>query len=326
MRVPRRSIMAKLLIIGQIPPPIGGVTEHVRRLTQNLRRTGFPFDFCDPGKASLASILFKIATHRTIHIHFSNPGTQALFAAFCRLTFKKLIITYHGRWGRYGALGNWAVKLSAYLAHVPIVQERASLLQALNCNARARQISTYIPDADILPLPARLQAAIASRRNDYQATFCTNAWNVTFDKNGQETYGISEMIARFAGYPEYQLLVSDPSGNYRLYIEKHTRHIPNNLLFISQLHDFKSILLLSDAFIRNTTTDGGSLSIHEARELGIPVLASAAVERPPFCSVFQDFSKADLKEKLEEARRLITLSGTTYDAVGELIKLYQEIA
>jgi glycosyltransferase involved in cell wall biosynthesis len=316
--------MPKLLIIGRIPPPVGGVTMHVKRLRQSLRRAGFHFSFCDPGSAPLPNILFKIATHRTIHIHFSNPTAQVLFAAFCRLTFKKLIITYHGCWGRYGALGNWAVKLSAYLAHVPIVQERASLTQALRCNARSRQISTYIPDPETVPLPARLQAAIASRRKYYQATFCTNAWNVTFDKNGHEIYGISEMIARFAGYPDYQLLVSDPSGNYRSYIERRATHIPDNLLFISQLHDFKSILLLSDAFIRNTTTDGVSLSIQEARELGIPILASAAVERPPFCSIFRDFSKADLKEKLEEARRLIALPGTPYDVVGELIKLYRE--
>ena len=316
--------MAKLLIIGRIPPPVGGVTMHVKRLRQSLRQAGVHFDFCDPGSTPLANIFFKIATHNTIHIHFSNPAAQVLFAVFCRITFKKLIITYHGCWGRYGALGNWAVKLSAYLAHVPIVQERASLTHALRCNVRARQISTYIPDPVTVPLPGWLQTAIASRRRYYQATFCTNAWNVTFDKNGHETYRISEMIARFADYPEYQLLISDPSGNYRSYIEKSTPHIPNNLLFISQLHDFRSILRLCDAFIRNTTTDGVSLSIHEARELGIPILASAAVERPPFCSIFQDFLEADLKEKLEEARRLIALPGTPYDAVGELIRLYRE--
>lgn len=316
--------MTKLLIIGRMPPPVGGVTMHVKRLRQSLRRARVQFQFSDPVSTPLSEILCHIATHRVIHIHFSNPAAQVLFAVFSRLTFKKLIITYHGRWGRYSVLGNWAVKLSACLAHVPIVQERASLMQALRCNARARQISTYIPEPETIPLPGRLQNIIASRRNYYQATFCTNAWNVTFDKNGHEIYGISEMIARFAGYPEYQLMVSDPSGNYRSYIEKNTTHISTNVLFISQLHDFKSILLLSDAFIRNTTTDGVSLSIHEARALGIPILASAAVERPPFCSIFQDLSKADLKEKLEEARRLIALPGTPYDAVSELIKLYME--
>lgn len=318
--------MAKLLIIGRMPPPVGGVTEHVKRLTQSLRRIGFNFDFCDPGKTSVCKILFKTATHRIIHIHFSNPAVQLAFAIFCRLTCKKLIVTYHGCWGRYGIAGNWAVKLSARLAHVPIVQERVSLLEALRCNRRSREISTYIPDSGIEPLPAQLRSEIAMRRGHYQATFCTNAWNVTFDKYGYEIYGISEMINRFADYPEYQLLISDPSGNYRSYIQKNTLHISSNVFFISHLHDFKNILLLSDAFIRHTTTDGVSLSIHEARELGVPVLASAAVTRPPFCSVFQDFSKSDLTVKLEEAKRLITLPGAAADAVAELVELYRRLS
>jgi glycosyltransferase involved in cell wall biosynthesis len=317
--------MAKLLIIGKIPPPIGGVSVHVKRLTQSLRRLGFDFDFCNPGKTSVFKILLQIATHGTIHIHFSKPAVQFVLALFCRLTCKKLIITYHGCWGRYGTLGNRAVKLSARLAYVPIVQERASLVQALRCNPRSREISTYIADPDIQPLPTPLQSEIVSRREHYQATFCTNAWNVTFDKNGQEIYGITEMIQRFSEYPEYQLLISDPSGNYRSYIQQYNPHISSNIFFISHLHDFKSILLLSDAFIRNTTTDGVSLSIHEARDLGIPVLASAAVERQPFCSIFQGFSKTDLKEKLEEAQQLIALPGEAPDTVARLIGLYQEI-
>lgn len=317
--------MAKLLIIGKIPPPVGGVTEHLRRLTLGLRRTGFDFNFCDTGKTPVSQIIFHILMHPVIHIHFSNPAAQLAFAVFCRLTFKQLIITYHGRWGRYGTPGNLAVKLSAYLAYVPVVQERASLLQALRCNPRAREISTYIADPVARPLPAPLQSALASRRAHYQAIFCTNAWNLTFDKNGREIYGISELIQRFASYPEYLLLISDPSRKYRSYIENSMSDISGNVFFINHLHDFKSILLLSDAFIRNTTTDGVSLSVHEARELGIPVLASAAVERPPFCSIFQDFSESDLKVKLEEAQRLMALPGVASDTVSTLVELYREI-
>lgn len=298
---------------------------HVSRLVKGLRQNRFDFDFCDLGKTSLFKIVFQIASHRTIHIHFSNPYLQAAFAAFCWLARKKLIITYHGHWGRYGTWGNRAVRLSAYLAYIPVVQERASLPQALRCNPRAREISTYIPDQEIEPLPLRLQSELVSRRKHYRATFCTNAWNVTFDKYGREIYRISEIIDRFADYPEYQLLISDPSGNYRSYIQMHTPRISGNVIFISHLHDFKSILLLSDAFIRNTSTDGVSLSAHEAHDLRIPVLASAAVERPPFCSIFHDFSKIDLKEKLEEAQRLARLPGRVTDTVERLIELYRDI-
>ncbi|SDH07403.1 Glycosyltransferase involved in cell wall bisynthesis [Dyadobacter soli] len=317
--------MANLLIIGRFPPPIGGVTMHLKRLTQGLRQAGFDFDFCDLGMASTFEILSDIARHRIIHIHFSNPAAQMLFAIFCRLTCKKLIITYHGCWGRYGKLGNWMVKLSARFAYVPIVQERTSLAPALRCNPRACEISTYIADSEMQPLPASLHLKIAFRCEHYEATFCTNAWNVTFDKYGREIYGISEMINRFAAYPQYQLLISDPSGNYRSYIQNSTQHISSNVFFVSHLHDFKSILLLSDAFIRNTTTDGISLSIHEARDLRIPVLASSTVWRPPFCSTFQDFSGTDLKVKLEEARRLITLPVAASDTLPKLIELYRNI-
>ncbi|SEJ43873.1 Glycosyltransferase involved in cell wall bisynthesis [Dyadobacter sp. SG02] len=317
--------MAKLLIIGKMPPPIGGVSMHVKRLTESLRRKEFGFGFCDTGTTSVYRILIKIIEYNTIHIHVSNPAVQLATAIFCRLAGKKLIITYHGAWGRYDAVGNRAVKLSARLAYIPIVQERAGLVQALRCNPRSREISTYIADPEIRPLPASLQSEIAFRRKFYLATFCTNAWNVTFDKHGREIYGISEMIDRFADYPEYQLVISDPSGNYRSYIQRCSRKISDNIFFISHLHDFKNILLLSDAFIRNTTTDGVSLSIHEARDLGIPVLASAAVRRPPFCSIFQDILKTDLKEKLEEARRLIKLPGEAPDTVNILLGLYQEI-
>ncbi|MGV3603555.1 MAG: hypothetical protein ACO1N1_20210 [Dyadobacter fermentans] len=317
--------MARILIIGRIPPPVGGVAVHVRRLTDSLRRQGFPFEFCDLGKEQFFRLLLKILRHPVIHIHFSNPRAQLIFAVFCKLTFKKLIITYHGCWGRYGWLGNWAVRLSARLAHVPIVQDRTSLKQALRQNPRTCKISTYIHDVHVEPLPAGLQNELWLLRMHYKAIFCTNAWNITFDKYGREIYGISELIARFEGQAEFLLLISDPSGNYRSYIETSYLHIPGNVFFITGLHDFRSVLLQSDAFIRNTTTDGVSLSVHEARELGIAVLASAAVARPPFCYVFEDFPKTDLERSLEEARRLITLPGEMTDTVAELTALYRTV-
>ncbi|GGN10551.1 hypothetical protein GCM10010967_53020 [Dyadobacter beijingensis] len=317
--------MAKVLIIGKIPPPIGGVTVHIARLVYHLRDRGCDFRFCDLQKDSFVRIIFQIATHRIIHVHFSSPSVQLLFAICCRLIGKKLIITYHGKWGRYGWWKNWLVELGAGLAYALIVQDRASFSLALKCNPRARLISTYIPGGAIQPLPQALLDCITVRYTKYEATFCTNAWNVAFDRDGREIYGISDLVSHFAQFPQYQLLISDPSGNYQRHI-KGTRQIPDNILFISTLHDFRNILLLSNAFIRNTTTDGVSLSIHEAWALQIPVLASAAVERPSFCSVFENFLTVDLDAHLEDARQRISLVKMLPDTVAEVIDLYREIA
>ncbi|MCF0071412.1 hypothetical protein LZD49_13100 [Dyadobacter sp. CY261] len=169
----------------------------MKRLIENLHSRDFPFRFCDLGKDRLISVLRALIMHRVIHIHVSNPAYQLIFAAFCRLTFKTLLITYHGKWGRYDPLNNAIVKLSAHLAHAAIVQDRESLQQALRLNPRSQQISTYICGGKIERLTATLDHEINERCKHYAATFCTNAWDVVFDKNGKETYGISELIERF---------------------------------------------------------------------------------------------------------------------------------
>lgn len=317
--------MRKILIIGRVPPPIGGVTTHVKRLVEALRRRTFPVEFCDLGNDGRIACLSKILRHSKIHLHVSNPGAQLLFAAFCRLMGKKLLITYHGRWGRYRRFGNWAVKWSARLAYVPVVQDEYSLAHALECNARAQRITTYIPPGEVRPLAESLRKKIVEYQKKYEATFCTNAWNVTFDKYGKEVYGICSLIKRFQKYPQYLLLVSDPSGKYRQWLADRNIPTPDNIVLISHPHDFHGILLLADAFIRNTTTDGVSLSIHEAFELKVAVLASASVTRPAFCSVFDDILETDLKAKLEEARQFMSRPVSLPDAVEELINLYSKL-
>ncbi|MHA4737751.1 glycosyltransferase [Dyadobacter sp. MSC1_007] len=298
--------MRKVLIIGKLPPPVGGVTVHVKRLIARLWTKRIPFTFCNLQNDAISTIVWKVFTHDLIHIHFSRPVLQLAFALFCRVTFKKVIITYHGHWGRYNWLGNFAVKLSARLASAPVVQDEASFRGAVLCNRRARLVSTFISSADIEPLPPRLFREIINRKAQHGNTFCTSAWNITFDKHGKETYGISDLVTLFKKHPQYLLLISDPSRNYRRYLMKNHAQLPENIMFISVDHDFRSILKLSDAFIRNTTTDGVSLSIHEARELRVPVLASNAVDRPAFCSLFANISDVDLQAGLAEGRTLLS--------------------
>lgn len=314
--------MHKVLIVGKTPPPIGGVTVHVKRLTESLQKQGFAFTFCDPGKDPSIAVITKILRHRIIHIHFSRPWLQLAFAFFCCLTRKKLIITYHGKWGRYNAFGNCLVTLSSMLAAVPIVQDQASLRAARLRNRQSRQISTFISSSEVAPLSPLLGHEIADRKSNYQYIFCTNAWNVTFDKAGKEIYGISEMVERFSDYPEHLLLVSDPSGSYHKFAGRRFSQIPDNVLFIKGQHEFRQILKLSDAFIRNTTTDGVSLSIHEARELNVPVIASNAVKRPAFCAVFESFSNIDLEEGLAQARKLRATPAKLEDPVAALTDIY----
>ncbi|MCF2490269.1 hypothetical protein [Dyadobacter sp. CY347] len=319
--------MDKVLIIGPVPPPIGGVTVHVSRLIERLPAKGFDrFTFCNLKKGKWLNIMREIARHRIIHLHASNPYFQMLFAMFCILVRKKLILTYHGNWGRYGLFGNCAVCMSALLCAVPIVQNEESLAEAKYFNPKARLISTFIPAASVSPLGPKHAQLLSDFRKRFEYLFCTNAWNLAFDKNGKETYGISQIISNIRYVNSAGLVISDPSGNYQPFLKKSFESIPENVLFIDGPHDFSNVLQVSDAFIRNTTTDGVSLSIYEARQCNVVVLASNSVSRAHFCNVYEDISTLNLIDKLEKGRIRLKNDDEIEEisAVSELMALYQK--
>lgn len=318
--------MRKILIVGKIPPPIGGVTVHISRLVRGLKEKKFTrFSFCDLERDQWFVIILKIVRHQVIHLHLSKPYQQLIFALFCKIFAKKLIITYHGNWGRYGIFGNWMVSMSAWLASVPVVQNAGSFQKAIFLNKNARRISTFISSADVPELSEQQLFVLTTFIKSYQIILCTNAWNLAFDRNGSETYGISDIIRRVKSEPDVALIISDPSKNYEKYMKSTFENVPSNVLFVTYAHDFRCILRISDAFIRNTTTDGVSLSIHEAMEANVPIFASDSVERPAFCWLFRDIMKVDFRDAIVLAGNLLDREAPQMiyaDPVDDLISLY----
>ena len=319
----------KVLILGKIPPPVGGVSVHVSRLVKTLVRRGFSnFHFFDFGREPLNIFLVKIRQHKVIHLHTSNPYFQLIMAGYCRLTRKKLIITYHGNWGRFGFLKNRITELSAWLAFIPVVLNFESLEKAKKRNKSAVIISAFIPPVDAKPLNEGLRQTLSVLRSKYRYLFCTNSWRLTFDKDGKEIYGISGLIANISRMSQSALVISDPSGTNKKFFEKQLKKIPENILFITVEHDFWNILAFSDAFIRNTTTDGDSISIHEALLQSVPVFASANAPRPEGCKLFHDVATMDFEKELENLKlnfvRTSPLEGST-DTVGQIMQIYRNV-
>lgn len=320
----------KILIIGRCPPPVGGVSNHVCRLKENLREANFEsFALRDLNIHSKPSIICDILRTKIIHLHISNPFLQLVFALVCRLLLKKSIITYHGAWGRYKNAGNLAVGLSARFATIPIVQDKQSLAQAMKMNANSRQISTYLPSKVMQPLAPEVMNAVARLKEKRRIVFCTNAWKRVFDKYGKEIYGISEMARLFAENEDLALIISDPSGEYSRSLADEFGKIPSNILMLDQPHDFRSVLVTADVFIRNTTTDGVSLSIFEARNLQIPVITSDRVSRPGFCYQFRDISTIGLGQAFFEAKKRmekdVNENGDVENPIEEIKELYNAL-
>lgn len=319
-----RKRMNKVLIIGRVPPPIGGVSVHVSRLLEALKqREPKCFEFTDYGKKPVRTC-WKVLFYTIIHLHSSNPYLQVLLALTCRLFFKKSIITFHGNLGRYGLIKNGAVNLSAFLCSTPVVLNAESFQKARKFNRKTTLITAFISSSILPALNPQLLENLYQFRKKHEFLFCTNAWKLTFDKHHKETYGISGIVRNLEQIIEAGLIISDPSGNYAAYLQSVFSKIPDNVFIINEFHDFRNVLKLCDAYIRNTTTDGDSLSIYEAIEQKITVFASDCVTRPAACRLFKAIELVDFVSELKLAESQEKPDSDHYeDAVEKILNLYQ---
>ena len=91
----------KILIIGVLPPPIGGISIHVQRLIRYLNVTKYPFLFVDYKKNNIFTQLRAIKLSHVIHLHTCNPILN-VFYVFCSLCLrKKSIWSIHGEYDCY---------------------------------------------------------------------------------------------------------------------------------------------------------------------------------------------------------------------------------
>jgi glycosyltransferase involved in cell wall biosynthesis len=64
-------------------------------------------------------------------------------------------------------------------------------------------------------------------------------------------------------------------------------HLEKDWLILKGLPTAPALYCGTDVFVRPTITDGDSVSVRECLSLGVPVVASDAVARPPGCVLFK---------------------------------------
>ncbi|SEA62051.1 Glycosyltransferase involved in cell wall bisynthesis [Arachidicoccus rhizosphaerae] len=270
-----------ILVLGTVPPPIGGVTIHVKRLCEHLDTFAIPFEFVDFRKVNKVILLKKIWNSKIIHLHSSSPVFRFLIALFCFFCLnKKLLLTIHGNIGRFGKAKNLLDLIAISLSTVPIVLNDSSYELSMRFNRNTVLISAFIPAIETVELGDDLLRSIQLLKKSLGCVYATNASNINFDNEGNEIYQISALINLFKERPKEGLIISDPSGNYFNFCVKNGAIVPENILFITIPHDFNSVIKTVDCVIRFTTTDGDSLSVKESLYWGRPVIATNVVSRP----------------------------------------------
>lgn len=285
-----------LLLVGSWPPPLGGVTMHVSRLDRALEAAGMTHDCVDIRRAGLVPVLRAVARHAVCHLHLSSPLAQLLLVLWAACWRTRSVLTLHGDLSRHRGARRQLVRLAVAICNVPVLLNPGSFDQAVRLNRRARLLSAYIPPAADESLPTQLQATLSdhlARHRRGQPVIATNAFDLAHDAQGREVYGIFDLIDWCAAR-SLALVVSDPSGRYETEAQ---RRCPADrlaaVLFLTGPHSFVAVLAQVDVFVRNTVTDGDSLSVHEALAQHKAVWATDVVARPPGTFVYRRLDEVD---------------------------------
>lgn len=318
--------MISILQVGSLPPPSGGVSIHVQRLISALEADReFRVNHIDPRELWHPKNARKILMANIVHIHISNSAARLILLVALWLFQRTTVFTFHGNVGRYGNFRNTIDRYSIMIASKVVVLNKESALLVHSLRNDACLISSFIPPSIYEPLPSEVAKRLANLKLRTERLYCTNAFSYAIDHEGNEIYGILRLIDVFRELPNFGLFISDNTGSYTNHLRNAGIDPPDNVVVCHHEHDFCSILIKSDCYIRATSTDGDSLSVREAQFLGIPVIASDIVDRPHGVHLFNLHSDASLRSAIMSTNFYTPDRSIDTRTVERLSQMYREL-
>jgi glycosyltransferase involved in cell wall biosynthesis len=328
----------KIAIVGPFPPPYGGISVHIQRITRQLPPEAYVLYNSHPGtnpgavdfygkKKYLVFFRLAFTGYRLVHSHSTDPLLRILFGIL-GIFRKNIYLHIHGE------------SLTDYLQHrhpgAYLMKRLIRYLNILACNSELMEkIRLYNPrsiteiDAYLPPVfdGAMLDEYLERYGEFYKKHRFTVSMTGWFDYyRGEDLYGYDLAVRVLQKCIEKGLDVSmvfsvngirsrELFDSVMDYVRQNK--LDDRLLIIHEdLPEAWPVFLASRLFLRPTVTDGAAVSIKEALWTEIPVIASDCIVRPSEVTLFKNRSADDLYDKilyfyhepslsLEEKRALI---------------------
>jgi glycosyltransferase involved in cell wall biosynthesis len=324
---PKRPL--DLLILGPVPPPLGGISVHISRVVPLLQDAGLNVQVLNHFESMEATFVVGTLRRnplryyflprripaRILHYHHSHWSQLLAVALGKTRSRSRYIVTVHGedlptllrsRIPWLGRVTRWALR-------------RFDVLIVVNDKIR-QTIEAEFVDRPIEVLPAFLADHAAETHYEPSLEkFLSSgpglilpAFRVRFMPDGRDVYGFDTAVEAFTvvakGRPSLHLalfVAEQPKGR------KPTRYLNDLIRRLERvgLRDRTKVVFgvpLTPAFrhdvvlVRPSRMDGDALSIREALDIGVPVVASDAVERPSGVVTFATDNVVDFARKLED--------------------------
>lgn len=312
----------KIALIGPFPPPYGGISIHIQRITRLLPENSY--DLYNTSKISrpgyyrfygkikyIQALVFLFRKYRLIHVHATDNILRIVFGLI-GFAKRNIYIHLHGMshldFLESNHPGGWILRKLIPRLHILAVNEEIS-----ERVSRYNPASVRIADAFLPPVlnPETLNMVAHQYRDFFtpdRFIICMTGWFSSYQ--GRDLYGFdlaAQMIHKLTKEGHKIFLVACINGirnkyvySYFLhYIKKY--HIENHVLVIENATEAWPYMLLSNVFIRPAITDGSSVSVKEALWLEVPVIASDCVKRPGEVILFKN---RDVNEMIEKVVQL----------------------
>ena len=294
---------ADVAVWGRIPPPIGGMAVHLRRLLPHLTDAGITVQMysvgrCTPEHPQVRQVsdhrlawFFSLLFGRCEPVHYVlSDNTLARFSASLLAFFRgtKVILRIGGESlavaaGSTDFIERRMIQFAIRCATAVVgVNEKICTLATVMGAKRVILAPGFIPEVcEGMSLPNEVN-------NFLQARECPTllASGEVHDPDDDDLYGAYALLSLLERFPNLRLvfytyrITLGTGPQERLADEILKRDLQNRYLLFQSETDLLPAMLCCDIMVRPTYADGDSNSIREALHLGLPVIASDCVKRP----------------------------------------------
>jgi glycosyltransferase involved in cell wall biosynthesis len=299
-------VTISVLILGKLPPPIGGVTMSIKNLVTALLVKG-------NSVAVFPSGLF--CTYDIAHAHNYQPWKRFLMLLLGNLLAKKSVFTIHGMHFREDL---WLNKINLWLADGIIVQNELVLNASPSLRSKPilkiaslvhEGIETNKNVAAILGKHVKPRLLLYAQHSDRY--------------EGQDIYGVPFVMGLFDKLKDkYTLVLADVNNSYPQLVG----YEEADFIRIDHPVNFTQLLSEIDFYIRPTCKDGDSVAVLEAIMLGVPVVASDVAERRPEVTLYEYGSSVSFINALEQAQnKRQSVNSESIPSVDRYLEFYQHL-
>ncbi len=329
----------RLLLVGPIPPPTGGISVHMRRLSGALDRRGIRHTLLDESKPLTAGVqnirgtkpwryVETIRRHDVVHIHSFNHFARLMHTLVARACGLKVIHTVHAARGSRLALA--ALRAAGRLGHRTIcvspavadtVGSATSIIPAFIAPTRSEES----------PLPAEVMEWLDAQSAAGRRVMAANASKVFFFE-GADLYGIDMIVRAFddpAVRSRYSAIVcltrEGPALDHLAGLRRQIKAagLEDIVKLVVGEIPFPTVLRRCDVFVRPTNTDGDAVSLREAQWYGKPCIASDAAARPEGTILFRSRDVRDFVSRLVALDEWVPRESRR-DYAEQILSLYDE--